>query len=221
MPNVSLSKVSLDKDRPSVSLEKRAAGFGDVRVNLNWNQGGAPSAGSQRPAGMLQRLFGGGAPSRSSAPSVDLDLGCLFETTDGQKGSIQALGGNLGRFDAFPYIQLSGDDRTGQNADGETMRINGEKFAQLRRVLVYAFIYEGAPNWDATDGVVTVEVPGEAPIEVRMTGGRADRPMCAVCLIENDGGRMKVTRAIDYFVGHQPMDQAHRWGLNWRTARKD
>ncbi|MEZ1459316.1 tellurium resistance protein TerA, partial [Pseudomonas aeruginosa] len=37
---ISLSKVTLDKSRSSISLEKTSAGFGEIKVNLNWNQGG-------------------------------------------------------------------------------------------------------------------------------------------------------------------------------------
>lgn len=216
---ISLSKISLDKKGESISLEKKGAGFGDVRVNLNWNQGGASSGGA-RPAGMLQRLFSG-KPVFAAAPSIDLDLGCLFEMVDGTKGAVQALGGGMGSYQGFPYVELSGDDRTGQSADGETLRINGEKFAKIKRLLIYAFIYEGAANWDATDGVVTVEVPGERTIEVRMTGGRNDRSMCGICVIENVGGRMRVTQELDYHAGHRALDEAHRWGLRWKQGSKD
>jgi tellurite resistance protein TerA len=215
MDNVSLAKVSLDKKGASVSLEKRDGGFGDVRVNLNWNQGGDAPA----PTGFFGKLFG--AAPRQSAPSVDLDLGCLYEMVDGNKGAVQALGGNMGRYDGFPYIQLSGDDRTGQNADGETIRINGAKFAQIKRLLFYTFIYDGAPNWAATDGVVTVNVPGERPIEVRLNEGGDDRIMCGICLIENVGGRMKVSREVAYYASHSELDRAHRWGMRWKVGTKD
>lgn len=212
MTDVSLAKVSLAKRGDTVSLAKRDQGFGDVKVNLNWNQGGPKPA-----AGFLGRLFG----SAQQAPSVDLDLGCLFEMADGNKGCVQALGGNMGRYEGFPYIQLSGDDRTGQSADGETMRINGAKFPLIKRILFYTFIYDGAPNWDATDAVVTVKVPGDKDIEVRLTGGRNDRPMCAICMIENVDGRMKVTHEVEYFRGHSDLDRAHRWNLRWVEGTKD
>src|SRR5476651_594561 len=37
--SVSLSKITLDKTRSSISLEKTAEGFGEIKVNLNWNKG--------------------------------------------------------------------------------------------------------------------------------------------------------------------------------------
>ena len=36
---IRLEKITLDKRTPSISLEKKAQGFGEIVVNLNWNQG--------------------------------------------------------------------------------------------------------------------------------------------------------------------------------------
>ena len=87
-----------------------------------------------------------------------------------------------------------GDDRTGSVSDGEWLRINGKEWRKVRRVLVYAFIYEGAPNWQATDGVITLYIPGEAPIEVRLSEEGGTKGMCAIALLENIGGSVKVNR---------------------------
>lgn len=201
---ISLSKVSLTKERPSVSLEKRSD-YGDVTVNLNWSRG-KPGGLS----GMFQR--GGG---------IDLDLGCLYELADGSKGCVQALGNGFGRLDREPFVALDADDRSGASADGEWMRVNGRYFSNIRRVLVFAFIYDGVPNWSRTDGIVTVGVPGEGPIEVRMDEGSDAKRMCAVALIENDTGRMRISREVAYFRGHDDMDKAYRWGLRWRAGSKD
>ncbi|MBC7833374.1 MAG: TerD family protein, partial [Hyphomicrobium sp.] len=198
---ISLSKVTLSKASPSVDLAKKAEGFGEVRVNLNWTR--------KKPSG---GFFGGSKP-------VDLDVGCLFELADGSKGAVQALGDLFGAFDSRPFIQLAADDRSGASTDGEWMRINGRRWGDIRRVLIYAYIYEGAPNWAATDGVATVYVPGAAPIEVLLEdGGR--QGMCAIGLIENTGGEMRIQRKVDYFPGHAEMDKAFGWGLNWVAGSK-
>lgn len=201
---ISLSKVSLTKERPSVSLEKRSD-YGDITVNLNWSRA-KPSALS----GLFQR---GG--------KVDLDLGCLYELKDGAKGCVQALGDRFGRLDREPFVALASDDRSGASADGEWMRVNGRYFSNIKRLLIFAFIYDGVPNWSRTDGIVTVRVPGEGPIEVRMDEGSDSKGMCAVALIENDAGRMRISRTIAYFRGHDDMDEAYRWGLRWRAGSKD
>lgn len=204
---VSLSKVTLEKKGQSVSLEKRGSSFGEIVVNLNWSRAKSGGGG----------FFGGGRGSGA----VDLDLGCLFELNDGYKGVVQAIGSTFGDFDDEPYIQLSGDDRTGDVAQGETLRINGARWSEIRRIAVFALIYEGAPNWQATDGVVLVTMPDQAPIEVRMTEGRNDRRLCGVVLLENSGGQLKATRIVDYHRNQSELDRAHGWGMRWAAGSKD
>ena len=201
---VNLSKITLSKSKPSVDLTKKGASFGQIRVNLNWNRGEAKTG-----------LFG-----RKRSNSIDLDLGCLYELQNGSKGCVQALGNTFGAFDFEPFIELDGDDRTGANADGEWLRINGAHWAEIKRVLIYAFIYEGVPNWGATDGVITLYAPDQPPIEVRLDG-ESGGGMCAIALIENIGGQMRINREVRYFHGHEPTDRAYGWGMSWRTARKD
>lgn len=197
---VSLSKVSLEKRGQAVSLEKRGSSFGEIVVNLNWSRG-------------RRGFLGGGA--------IDLDLGCLVELADGHKGVVQALGRRFGSFHDLPFIQLDGDDRTGDVSQGETLRINGTQWAHIRRVAVFANIYDGVPNWQQTDGVVTVTMPDQPPIEVRMTEGRNNMRLCGVVLLENDGGRLKATRIVEYYRDQSELDRAYGWGLRWVAGSKD
>lgn len=95
------------------------------------------------------------------------------------------------------------------------MRINGAHWSDLRRIVVFANIYDGVPNWQQTDGVVTVTMPDQPPIEVRMTEGRNDRRLCGIVLIENDGGRLKATRIVEYVRDQQVLDERFDWGLRW------
>lgn len=200
---ISLSKVSLDKPNQTVSLEKRGASFGEIVINLNWSRGQSKKG-----------FFGGGN-------AIDLDLGCLLELSDGQKGVVQALGKVFGSYHNPPFVALSGDDRTGDVSSGETMRINGAEWAYIKRVAVFANIYEGVPNWAQTDGVVTVTMPDQPPIEVRMTEGRNDKRLCGVVMLENDRGGIKVTRIVDYFRDQSELDRAFGFGLRWAAGRKD
>jgi tellurite resistance protein TerA len=197
---ISLSKVSLDKPGQAISLEKRGSSFGEISINLNWSRG-------------KKGFFGGSA--------IDLDLGCLLEMADGDKSVVQALGRMFGSYDDWPYIALSGDDRTGDVSSGETMRINGAHWAKIKRIAIFANIYDGAPNWNTTDGVVTVTMPDQPPIEVRMTEGRNDKRLCGVVLLENVGGTLKASRIVDYFRDQSELDRAFGWGLNWRAGSKD
>jgi tellurite resistance protein TerA len=201
---INLSKITLDKAKPTISLEKRGETFEELSINLNWSAAKTGGGG----------IFGG------KAKSIDLDLGCLYELQDGFKGIVQALGDSFGDLQTEPYIALSGDDRTGAVSAGETLRVNGRKWSEIKRIALFAFIYEGVPNWQATDGVVTITMPGQPPIEIRMTEGQNGRPFCGLALIENVNGAMSFTRLIEYFSGHKDFDQRVGWGMRWQAGSK-
>ena len=203
---IRLEKITLDKKTPSISLEKKAQGFGEIVVNLNWNQGGGGG-------GFFGRLTGG--------RKVDLDLGCLFRLRDGRAGAVQALGDTFGSLQQPPYIQLMGDDRSGASARGEFLHINGQQWNELDRILLFAMIYQGAPNWSETDAVVTVQAPGQPMLEIRLDSHRNDQRMCALAMLENQGGNIKVTKLVEYFLDHRVMDQAYGFGLRWVAGSKD
>jgi tellurite resistance protein TerA len=101
------------------------------------------------------------------------------------------------------------------------MRINGGFWNEVKRVAIFANIYDGAPNWSATDGVVTVTMPDQPPIEVRMTEGRNDKRLCGVVLLENEGGTLRATRIVRYYRDQSELDRDYGWGLRWTTGRKD
>ncbi len=198
---VSLSKITLDKNKPTVSLEKRGQSFGSISVNLNWStQGGGGLFGRPKP--------------------LDLDLGCLFELADGRKGAVQALGGVFGALDQAPFIALDQDDRTGSLSGGETLRINGRYWSEIRRIALFAFIYEGAQNWRQTNGLVTITMPDQPPIEFVMNDGPNGRGFCGLALIENIGGTMKFTRLMEYHRHHQDYDERLGWGMRWTAGSK-
>ena len=226
---ISLSKITLEKRGDKVSLDKRDSnGYGRIRVNLNWNQGAAAAAPAKADAGgFIGKLFGSphGKPA-SPANGIDLDIGCLFEMTGGAKSAVQALGNSWGAYERPPYIHLEGDDRTGNVSGGENLYINGAHFEQIKRVLIYTFIYEGVPNWAATDAVVSIEIPGQPPVEVKLDNG-TQQSMCAIAMLDNQGGNLQVTKLVEYFGGqgkktaHQQMDERYGFGLNWSAGRKD
>lgn len=202
-PRVSLSKVTLEKSKPTISLKKEGATFGEIILNLNWSQ-----------APQKRGLFGGSKP-------LDLDLGVLFELRDGSKGCIQALGQSFGYYDIAPYIELSGDDRTGAIAAGETIRINGRYFDEIVRIGVFALIYDGAPNWQQTDGVVRMKIPGQPEVEVRMDEGRNDRRLCGISVVDNVNGEMKINRHMQYYPSQKEFADNIGIRLRWVAGSKD
>ncbi|MBX6391241.1 MAG: Tellurium resistance [Frankia sp.] len=203
---VSLSKVTLTKSAPTVSLSKQGGG-GRLHVNLNWNTGGA------QKGGFLKRVLGGGG--------IDLDLAALWELNDGRAGVVQALGNAFGSFDRPPYIQLDADDRTGASVNGENLYVNLAHAHEIRRILVFTFIYEGVASFDQADAVVTLTPANGAPIEVRLDERAGGARMCAIALLTNDGrGDFTVRREIRYVQGHRQLDATYGWGLNWTAGRK-
>jgi tellurite resistance protein TerA len=200
---VNLSKVSLTKQNSTVNLKKDDGRFGKIRVNLNWNQ-------KAKKTGLFS--FG--------SSNIDLDLGAFVEMRNGNRSVVQALGNAFGNFGAPPFVELLGDDRTGAVTDGEWLEINGDRWSEIDRILIYAFIYEGVPNWQQTDGVVKILVPGQPEVEVRMNEFGDKRGMCAVASLDNQGGQVRVSREVTFHKGHKEMDSSYGWGFRWTAGRK-
>jgi tellurite resistance protein TerA len=199
---LSLSKITLEKTGDKISLEKpkNTEGYGRVVCNLNWN----PNT--------TKGFFG--------QKSIDLDLACLYELSNGKKGVIQALGKTFGSYEREPYIYLTGDDRTGENSEGEFVYINGNNLRDIKRICVFTFIYRGVANWQNSDAVVTVNVPNNPVIEVKLDSSSSKLPMCAIAMIENDFGKFKVTKLNEYFKGHKELDRNYGWGMSWTIGWK-
>ena len=211
--SINLSKITLTKNQSSINLTKRDD-FGKISVNLDWNQ--RPESSTQAPKkGLLGDLF-----KQHKAGGIDLDVGAMIHLKNGEKTLIQALGNRFGSLQSEPYVLLRADDRTGQVSGGEWLDINGQQWSQIEEIFIFAFIYEGAPNWAQTDGVVTIHVLGQPPIETRLTEGTGNLPMCAIARLVNQQGSINVERINQYFKGHQEMDKAFNWGFSWKRGSK-
>lgn len=211
---ISLSKVTLTKAAPKVSLSKSGGTGGTLKVHLAWNA--RPAAAAPASGGFFSKL-----KAAAAAPSgIDLDLGALYEFSDGSKGVVQALGNAFrDRGAGDPIVWLDGDDRTG--GGGENLFVDLRDAAKIRRILVFAFIYEGVPNWAAADGVVTLHPASGPEIEVRLDEHDDRSPMCAIAQIISDGREVSVQREVRYVQGgQQALDEAFGWGMRWRTGRK-
>ncbi|MGA5524778.1 TerD family protein [Streptomyces pseudogriseolus] len=212
---VQLTKVTLTKAAPSVSLTKQGGTSGSLHVNLNWEvrkqfSGWAAKLG--RPVAMHSDL--------------DLDLCALWELTDGRKGVVQALGNAFGSLHQPPFIHLDGDDRTGASASGENLTINLDHKNQFRRILVFVTVYEGARSFADLHATVTLRPQHGAPIDFSLDECTVPSTVCALALITNNGGDLVVQREARYLVperGVSPqrtVDHAYGWGMNWTPGRK-
>lgn len=212
---VRLTKVTLTKAAPSVSLTKQGATSGALKVNLNWQvrkqfSGWAGKLG--RPVAMHSDL--------------DLDLCALFELSDGSKGVVQALGNAYGSLQRPPFIHLDGDDRTGAVASGENLTVSLDHQRYFRRILVFVTIYEGARSFADLHATVTLQPQHGAPVDFSLDECTVPSTVCALALITHTGGDLVVQREARYLVpdrGVSPqrtVDRAYGWGMNWTPGRK-
>ncbi|MEV6196375.1 TerD family protein [Streptomyces sp. NPDC051920] len=212
---VRLSKVTLTKEAPSVSLSKQGGTGGTMRVNLNWE---------------VRKQFSGWGSKRGRAVAMhadlDLDLCALYELSDGRKGVVQALGNAFGALHQPPFIHLDGDDRTGAVASGENLTINLDQKQYFRRLLIFVTIYEGARSFADLHATVTLQPQNGAPIDFSLDECTVPSTVCALALITGNGTDLVVQREARYLIparGVSPqrtVDHAYGWGMNWTPGRK-
>jgi tellurite resistance protein TerA len=212
---VRLTKVTLTKAAPTVSLAKQGGTSGAMRVNLNWE---------------VRKQFKGWGSKLGRAVAqhadLDLDLCALYELTDGRKGVVQALGNAFGALNRPPYIHLDGDDRTGAVSSGENLTINLDHKNELRRVLIFVTIYEGARSFADLHATVTLQPQFGAAVDFSLDECTVPSTVCALALITNTGSDLTVQREARYLVperGVSPqrtVDYAYGWGMNWTPGRK-
>ncbi|MEU3183808.1 TerD family protein [Streptomyces sp. NPDC006923] len=212
---VRLSKVTLTKDAPTVSLAKQGGTSGTMRVNLNWQV-------RNQPKGWAAKL----GRAVAAPGNLDLDLCALYELTDGRKGVVQALGNAFGALGRPPYIYLDGDDRTGAASRGENLTIDLDHKDRLRRVVIFVTIYEGARSFADLDATVTLQPQHGAPIDFSLGECTVPSTVCSLALITHTGSDLVVQREARFLVperGVSPqrtVDYAYGWGMNWTPGRK-
>ncbi|EOY46008.1 Tellurium resistance protein TerA [Streptomyces lividans 1326] len=212
---VRLTKVTLTKAAPSVSLTKQGGTSGAMRVNLNWQV-------RKQFSGWARKL---GRPV-AMHDDLDLDLCCLYELSDGSKGVVQALGNAFGALHQPPFIHLDGDDRTGAVSTGENLTISLDHQRYFRRILVFVTIYEGARSFADLHATVTLQPQYGAAVDFSLDECTVPSTVCALALITNTGNDLVVQREARYLVperGVSPqrtVDHAYGWGMNWTPGRK-
>lgn len=202
---------------PAQRFERPGIGFGDIIVNLTWNALPPPAPVTDEPvkkAGFLTSLVA------AKPRPMDLDLCCLFELADGHRGVIQALGDNFGTYNSAPFMELLGDEK-GPDAKGEVIRINGPRWNEISRILVYAMIFDGPPNWSAAAARCAIRVPDQVPVNVKLDQNVNDKRACTIALIENAGGHLTVQKRVETFRNPREVDEFYGWGLRWTAGTKD
>lgn len=217
--------VELTRRHATVSLTKQGADSGTMRVNLSWRMRTSDTAPGARRGTDWRHPLSMFKPEPVQAPTqavvnVDLDLACMYELQDGSKGVVQPLGDLYGDLNGPPYVKLSGDDRFGSGS-GETIYVNLDNKDDIKRLLIFVYIYDGTPAFDRTQAVVTL-IPSNGPqIEVGLDERAPQARSCAVVLIEREKDELLVRREVRYVYGFQSeLDHLYGWGLQWGRGRK-
>lgn len=187
-------------------------GFGKLTVGLAWN-----NIIVEKSENFIDRFI-----KKAVKEGVDLDLGCLYELENGETGAIQAFGELFGHYDHAPFISHSGDERTGDKAgDDEELFINGAEWKNVKRVLLYTYIYKGPTNWMQIKPVMRFSLGGKDVLKLRPHISKEDLTVCALALLEKKKDGIQLTNVSQYFTGHPSMDRAFGFGLKWGDGEKD
>ncbi|OOB77172.1 MAG: hypothetical protein BEN18_11300 [Epulopiscium sp. Nuni2H_MBin001] len=198
--------ISLEKGH-KINLVTSNSNLGEISINFKTPQ----------KKGFIAKFF---SPTAVPSSAADLDLGCLFELKNGDRAAVQALGNGFGSYDEPPYVQLYLDEQIGENLTRETLRINGDKISEIRRILVYTFIYSDVLSWQNTD--ITISYPQAEDIIVKLDGYDCTKNMCGLLLFENiDDTTFSVENIVQFYEGHTFLDEAFNWGINWQTGTND
>lgn len=218
---INLQKVTLEKQGDShfIDLIKKTNDITkEIVINLNWSQ--------EKKGGFLSNLFG------DKSNDIDLDLGCFYELNNGEKTAIDGIqfskgqGGarniltRQGRYTAEPWIWHTGDDRGTSSGSGENIIVNPTGIKDLKRIIVYCFIYDGVAKWQETNAVVTVKVSGNPDIEVAMGNQSSHRKFCAIAEILFTQNSIAVKKLVTFHNSHGDCDKMYNWGLSWKAGSK-
>ncbi|MGW0860444.1 TerD family protein, partial [Streptomyces sp. NPDC002690] len=213
------NSIQLSRRNATVSLNKQGALTGNLRVNLSWRmrssdiEGRSGSSLLRNPLKLFQPEIV--QAHTQGMVNVDLDLGCMYELTDGTKGVVQPLGNLIGDLNDPPYIRLSGDDRFGAPS-GETVYVNMDHRDKIRRLLFFVYIYDQTPAFDRTHAMVTL-YPGNGPrIEIELDERAPQARSCAVFTVENVKEELIVRREVKFVYGFQSeLDRLYGFGMQW------
>lgn len=213
----------LTRRNPTARLTSEGAETGTLRVDLSWRMHGS-DLNANRPSLWRQplQLF---KPAEIQShtqglATIDFDLACLYELQDGSRGVVQPLGDLFGEFNEPPYVKLSGDDRFG-TASGESLYINLDHKDEIKRLLIFVYIYDGVPAFGRANVTVTLVSSDGKNIEIGLTDPAPQARSCAVALIEHHKGHLVARREVRYVYGFQSeIDRLYGWGMSWGRGHK-
>ena len=183
-----------------------------INIGLSWN-----NIVVVQEEGLINQIF-----KKMKKAGVDLDLGCLYELQNGDRGCLQAFGELFGNYDKPPYIHHQGDERTGDTEGyDEVMQVNSQKWSEIKRILVYCYIYEGPQVWEQIHPEITLDIPGLENRDLQLNSYKDGHAICALASLTNVNNAMKAEIHAEYFRSHASMDRAFGFGLRWEEGNKN
>ena len=86
--------------------------------------------------------------------------------------------------------------------------------------IVFAYIYEGTPNWQDTNARVVLKQPGEAPIEIFIDNPDHYNQFCVIASLTAKENQLEVKREERFFRSHREVDNAYGFGFRWVAGHK-
>jgi len=199
---IELTKKILENkgDSAKIDLNKKIIIEKQIHVNLNWNR--------KKRSGIFFR----------KEENLDLDLGCMFELKDGDKGVIQALGGSMGSRYTPPYIYLDKDDRSGDSDDGENLYILRPDL--VKKMIVFCFIYDGITDFMEAGAYLTIRGLNQE-ITINLDSPRRNLTFCVGTLLESENEKLKIAKIDEYFTNHVDCARAFGFNFRWIPTAKD
>jgi len=90
----------------------------------------------------------------------------------------------------------------------------------INRIIVYTYIYEGAPKWAKTDAVVKIDVPGHEQLKIEMGKQNDNRTFCALAELNFNGDNVQVKKLVTFHNSHRDCDMTYGWGMRWQSGSK-
>ena len=94
------------------------------------------------------------------------------------------------------------------------------RFYEIKRILLYAYIYLGVSDWSNVHPRIHVLVPGEPALNIVPAAHDGKLAVCAVASLENVRDGIRLTNHTEYFAGHPEMDRAFGDGIVWDDGSK-
>lgn len=192
----------LDRRSPKVLIGGEQAGSGSMHFTLRWST--TPPDPRAAAAGLRR--------------STDLHLGCLWEMNDRTTGVIQTFdrGSEAAVCEGSTVLRLGGRSET----DGQTLVASIKHLALLRRMVLFAYAYNGRPEWHPLSMSMSVTLRGGVVIDLRPDIGPNWATVCALASLHRVGNTLVLRLEQEYLNGQQQtVAEAYGFELPWVGGR--